>query len=177
MLSGYKVGVIFVSSAIVGATIAAALLFVQNGFQLGDSNRDIAPNFSIPLYGGGSSNFTLSEHMGSPVLINFWASWCAPCRAEFGLIQGVSEEYKPQGLVVFGVNVNDTQDNAERFLRDEKITFPTGPDNEGRVTVDYEVTAMPTTFFLSSDGSIFRKWIGQISDDELRAIVKELMAS
>lgn len=176
VLSGYKIGVTFVLSAIVGATIAGAVLFVQNGFQLVDSNRDIAPSFSIPLYGGGSSNFTLSEHMGSPVLINFWGSWCAPCRAEFGLIQEVSEEYKSQGLVVFGVNVNDTQDNAERFLRDEKITFPTGPDNDGRVTVDYEVTAMPTTFFLSRDGSIFQKWTGQISDDKLRAIVKELVA-
>ena len=175
VLSAYKIGIIFILSAIVGAAIAIALLFVQNGFQLVDRSRDVAPNFNIPVYGEGSSNFTLSEHIGAPVLINFWGSWCAPCRAEFGLIQTVSEDYKSEGLVVFGVNVNDAEENATQFLREEKITFPTGPDYEGRITVEYQVTAMPTTFFISRDGSIFRKWTGQISDDKLREIVQELL--
>ena len=141
----------------------------------GQSIGSIAPDFVGYMPNGDS--LRLFDYRNQLVFLDFWGSWCAPCRAEFGLIQEVSEEYKPQGLVVFGVNVNDAQDNAERFLRDENITFPTGPDNDGRVTVDYEVTGMPTTFFLSRDGSIFRKWTGQISDDKLRAIVKELMAS
>ncbi len=175
MLSAYKIGITFILSAIVGASIAIILLFSQNGFQLGAPGRDVAPNFSIPVYGDDFADFTLSEHIGVPVLINFWGSWCAPCRAEFGVIQAVSEDYKSKGLIVFGVNVNDSEENATQFLREKNITFPTGPDYEGRVTAEYEVTAMPTTYFIGRDGTIFRKWTGQISDDKLRAIVQELM--
>lgn len=135
-----------------------------------------APDFTVPLYSGGAGEFTLSEQRGHPVVVNFWGSWCPPCRAEFPALQAAADRYSDEGLVVFGVDVQDTEEDARAFLKQQGTTFKTGPDRDGSITLDYGVTGMPTTFFVTSDGKIFKKWVGQISEEKLVTLVDELLA-
>ena len=154
-----------------GAIIAFGLSQTQGA----DLELEPAPDFTVPLYSGGTGEFTLSEHLGQPVLLNFWGSWCPPCRAEFPAIQAIADEYKDRGLVVIGVDVQDSETNARAFLGQQGTTFQTGPDLTGRTSIDYSVTSMPTTYFITREGEIFKKWAGLIDENRLTAFVDELV--
>ncbi len=161
------------------AFLALGVLIAFGLSQTQSSGADLelepATDFTVPLYSGGTGDFTLSEHLGQPVLLNFWGSWCPPCRAEFPAIQAIADAYKDDGLVVIGVDVQDTEDNAKAFLSDQGTTFLTGPDLTGRISIDYAVTSMPTTYFITRDGKIFKKWAGLIDEKRLNAFVDELV--
>ena len=161
----------------IGALLAlgALIAFGLSQAQGADLDLEPAPDFTVPLYTGGTGDFTLSEQLGQPVLLNFWGSWCPPCRAEFPAIQAIADEHKDQGLVVIGVDVQDTEANAKAFLTEQGITFRTGPDLTGRISIDYSVTSMPTTYFITRDGKIFKKWSGLIDENRLTAFVDELV--
>ena len=92
-------GIVAVIFAGIGALIAFGLFQLQNNAGNGPSTGDLepAPDFTVPLYSGGAGDFTLSDHLGSPVVVNFWGSWCPPCRAEFPALQAVADEYKDRG--------------------------------------------------------------------------------
>ena len=159
-----------------GALIAFGLFQLQNNAGNSPSTGDLepAPDFTAPLYSGGSGDFTLSDHLGSPVVVNFWGSWCPPCRAEFPALQAVADEYKDRGLIVFGVDVQDTEENARAFLDEQGATFLTGPDLTGQISLDYQVLSMPTTYFVTRDGKILRSWAGQIDEARLTTFIEEI---
>ena len=161
----------------IGALIAFGLFQLQNNPGNSPSTGDMepAPDFTAPLYSGGSGDFTLSDHLGSPVVVNFWGSWCPPCRAEFPALQAVADEYKDRGLIVFGVDVQDTEENARAFLEEQDTTFLTGPDLTGQISLDYQVLSMPTTYFVTRDGKILRSWAGQIDEARLTTFIEEIL--
>jgi cytochrome c-type biogenesis protein len=156
-----------------GVLIALGLSQTQSSGA--DLDLEPATDFTVPLYSGGTGDFTLSEHLGQPILLNFWGSWCPPCRAEFPAIQAIADAYKDKGLVVIGVGVQDTEDNARAFLIEQGPTFQTGPDLAGSISIDYSVTSMPTTYLITKDGKIFKKWAGLIDEKRLNAFVNELV--
>ena len=158
-----------------------ALVVTQN--RVGDersSNTTLtltsAPDFSVPLYTGGTGEFTLSDHRGHPVVVNFWSSWCSPCRAEFPGLQAIANKYKADGVVVIGVNVQDTEEDARAFLDEQGTTFKAGPDNTGMVAHDYKLMGLPSTFFISRDGILSKDWVGEIDEEKLSEFVEELIA-
>ena len=153
-----------------GALIAFGLFHLQNN--AGDLKP--APDFTVPLYSGGDGDFTLSDHLGSPIVVNFWGEWCPPCRAEFPALQAVADRYKDRGLLVFGVNVRDTEENAKTFLYEQGTTFLTGPD-PGQISLDYQVLSMPTTYFVTRDGKILRSWAGAIDEAQLTTFIEEIL--
>ena len=159
--------------AVIFAGIGALIAFGLS--QPRDGGLEPAPDFTVPLYSGGDGDFTLSDHLGSPVVVNFWGSWCPPCRAEFPALQTVADEYKERGLVIFGVAVNDTEENARAFLDEQDTTFLTGPDFTNQIALDYMVRSMPTTYFITRDGKILRSWAGQIDEARLAAFVEEIL--
>ena len=170
-------GIVAVIFAGIGVLIAFGLFQLQNNAGNGRSTSDLesAPDFTAPLYSGGAGDFTLSDHLGSPVVVNFWGSWCPPCRAEFPALQAVADEYKDRGLILFAVDVQDTEENARAFLEEQGTTFLTGPDLTGQISLDYQVLSMPTTYFITRDGKILRDWAGQIDEARLTTFIEEIL--
>lgn len=121
---------------------------------------------------------SLSDFRGQAVLINFWASWCVPCRDEMPAIQATYEAYKRDDLVVLGINMTyqDNRQNAEAFVEEYGITFPILLDETGEVTESYRVLGVPTSVFVNKDGVIVNSYIGAMTEQQLDTFVHELMA-
>jgi cytochrome c biogenesis protein CcmG/thiol:disulfide interchange protein DsbE len=118
-----------------------------------------APDFQLQLFEG--STFRLAEQRGKPVVINFWASWCAPCRDEALLL---SETATARPDVVFvGVNYQDRREDALAYLAEYRATYPNGADPRGAVSIDYGVAGVPETYFVDRSGHIVKKVIGPLT--------------
>jgi thiol-disulfide isomerase/thioredoxin len=161
MLSRILPGVALLVSLAVGGTAAAA--------------SGPAPDFTLKSLGG--KNLKLSEMAGNVVLINFWASWCGPCREEMPLLNALHNKYKPLGFTVLGVNVEEQADSARGFLGNFPVDFPVLLDNKNRVSKLYNVVAMPTTVVVDRDGNLRYLHKGYKSGDEKKyqQMVKELV--
>jgi len=133
-----------------------------------------APEFTIPLLDGGELD--LSQHLGQPVVINFWASWCPPCREEAPLLERTWRSYKYQDVLFVGVNIQDTEESARVYLKAFDITYPNGLDRHGKVTVDYGVIGLPVTFFVNRDGIVERRWVGAVNESQMVTWLDELVA-
>jgi thiol-disulfide isomerase/thioredoxin len=123
---------------------------------------------------------TLSEMKGRPVLLNFWASWCSPCKAEMPAMQRVYADFENQGFIILAVNATQ-QDNVEdvvAFIHEYQLSFPIVFDTDGTVSRLYAVNALPTSFFIDADG-IIREVIvgGPMSEALLRVRVEQLLES
>ena len=135
-----------------------------------------APDFTLDLLGGGE--VTLSDLRGKPVVVNLWASWCPPCRAEMPAIEKVYRDYKDLGLVVLGVNTTnqDSEADAATFVREYGLTFPIPLDRDGSVSMRYSLRGLPTTFFIDRMG-IIRSVIvgGPMSEAVIRINIEDLL--
>jgi cytochrome c biogenesis protein CcmG/thiol:disulfide interchange protein DsbE len=132
-----------------------------------------AADFTLPLFGGGS--VTLSSLKGKPVIINFWASWCPPCREEAPLLEDVWRRYRDRDVIFIGVNIQDRQADALAYISEFGITYPNGPDTSGKISIDYGVSGIPVTFFINSDGMVVSRWVGAISQRTLVSNIEELL--
>jgi cytochrome c biogenesis protein CcmG/thiol:disulfide interchange protein DsbE len=133
-----------------------------------------APDFTMPLYGGGE--FTLSGQRGNILVVNFWGSWCAPCREEAPELQALAQRYADQGVIVVGVNFRDTESAALAFLNEFDITYPNGIDLGERITNRYYVTGAPETFVIDQNGNVQAFFWGQVSEDSLSPVLDALLA-
>jgi peroxiredoxin len=163
-------GWIWLSRTPPGSTAPGRLPVPRQGF--------LAPDFSLRTSSG--ETITLSDLRGRPVLINLWASWCPPCRAEMPAMQRLYEEYKDQGFLVLAINATN-QDNAsaaEAFVREHQLTFPILFDVDGNVSRQYQLRSLPTTFFVDPDGVIQEVVIGgPMAEALLRIRVEQLFES
>jgi len=113
-----------------------------------------APAFTAVPYRGGTP-ITLQQFRGHPVVLNFWASWCPPCRAEMPALEAAYQKYRARGLVVIGIDgATDTWGDSRAFLDARGVTYPVGRDEAGRIAQTYHVAGLPTTFFIGADGRI-----------------------
>lgn len=136
----------------------------------------MAPDFTLDLLGGG--DITLSELRGKPVMVNLWASWCPPCRAEMPAIQKVYQDYQELGLVVLGVNTTnqDNEADAAAFVLEYGLTFPIPLDRDGSVSSRYGLRGLPTTFFIDRKGIIRSVVVGgPMSEAVIRSKVEDLL--
>ncbi len=120
----------------------------------------VAPDFALTLFDGRSVR--LSDFRGKVVFLNFWASWCPPCRAEARLLEQSWQRYKDHGVVFLGVDIQDTEEAARGFLREFGITYMNGRDPKNRLAIEYGVYGIPETFFIDKDGRITYKHIGAL---------------
>ena len=137
----------------------------------------LAPDFSLQTPEGES--YTLSELRGKAVLVNLWASWCLPCRAEMPAMQRVYEEYKDQGFEILAVNATnqDSVEAAVAFGLDYSLNFPILLDRDGAVSRAYNLRALPSSFFIGPDGVIREVVIGgPMAEALLRVRVEQLLA-
>ncbi len=136
--------------------------------------RPAAP-FALQAFDGAP--VSLEAHRGKVVVVNFWASWCYPaCYEEAPVLERGWRGYKDRGLVVIGVDIQDTAEAGAKFIRDFGLTFPNARDTAGKVSIDYGVYGVPETFFVDRKGRIRAKHVGAVTDEVFRKQVEPLLA-
>ncbi len=161
----------------VGIVVLLVLFFVfAYGLQKRESTQlqgAPAPDFSITSFDG--ETFTLASLHGTPILINFWASWCIECYKEAPLLEQASQDYK--GKVVFlGIDYLDTEKEALSYLKKYGVTYPSGPDIKSRMAKNYRITGVPETFFITRNGEIIHVQIGPIERPQLYQLLDSLVS-
>jgi DsbE subfamily thiol:disulfide oxidoreductase len=116
-----------------------------------------APQFTLPNLEGGKVG--LKDFRGKLVLLNFWASWCVPCREEMPAMERLYQKYRDHGFVIVGVNLKDDKKSALSFVKELKITFPIAFDPNGEVGLIYGAWGLPTTYLIDANGiALARAW-------------------
>jgi peroxiredoxin len=123
-----------------------------------------APDFTLKSNSG--KNLRLSDFRGQVVLLNFWASWCGPCRQEMPALEKLHKRYGSYGFTVLGVNVEEDSNQARRMLREIPVSFPILFDSRNQVSKQYHVSAMPTTVMVDRDGNMRHLHKGYKPGDE-----------
>ncbi|HZB34651.1 MAG TPA: redoxin domain-containing protein [Gaiellaceae bacterium] len=121
--------------------------------KLGRGETPPAPGFTLDRL-DRPGKLSLASYRGRPVIINFWASWCIPCKEEAPLLESVWKQYRGRGLVVLGVDINDVRGEARRFARENRMSYPLVYDGPGETTTDYGLTGVPETFFVARSGRL-----------------------
>lgn len=159
---------IFASADRAGVSTAGEIPAPREGF--------LAPDFSLQTLEG--ETVSLSELRGQAVLVNLWATWCPPCRAEMPAIQKLYDEYKDQGFMVLAVNMT-YQDNPQSvlpFTRENNLTFPILLEETGEMARKYELRSLPSSFFVNRDGIIQEVVIGgPMSEALLRTRIESIL--
>ncbi len=138
----------------------------------GTRQGDLAPDFSLVALNG--ETVSLSQFRGQPVLINFWAVWCAFCRLEMPDIQKAYDEYQDEGLVVLGVNVGEDAQTAEPFIQEMGVTFSILFDRDARVMRVYRLRGLPTTVIVDREGVIRAIHLGLIEYQDIVGYLEEM---
>lgn len=133
-----------------------------------------APEIQFVTYDG--QEVRLSDFRGKPVVVNFWASWCVPCREEQALLESTWRRYN--GDVIFlGLDYLDQEPNALAYLEEFDVTYPNGPDKGSRAYTTYHVQGVPETFFIDAEGKVHGYYVGPIPAAELERRIQALMAA
>ena len=138
-----------------------------------EAKGELAPPFTLSLMGGGE--ISGEQLIGQVVMVDFWASWCPPCREEAPALGQVYREYRGRGVEFVGINLWDNAGDAEVFLQQQGHEYPNGVDDGGRIAISYGVRGIPEKFFLDPEGRIVRKFSGPVSADKLREILDSLL--
>jgi cytochrome c biogenesis protein CcmG, thiol:disulfide interchange protein DsbE len=136
-------------------------------------NTPAAPNFTLPRL-DGAGDLSLASLDGKPRIVNFWASWCGPCRDEAPLLQEAADRYDGR-LVVLGVDYQDFTGDARRFVRKYKLTYPMVRDGNGGLLARWGVTGAPESFFVDGDGKVVAHVPGAVTKETLDAAIAKLL--
>lgn len=151
-------------------------IFVNNTG--GDVAIDLAPAPDFTLTAFNGDTVTLSDHLGKVVFVDFWSSWCAPCRQEAPVLKFVSDAMVGEDVAFIGIDVWETQVGAGRtFALRSGWDYPSGIDPNGAITIEYGVKGLPEKFFIDQNGNIVKKFIGPISAERLTSILNEMVAN
>jgi len=131
-----------------------------------------APPFKIKTFDG--KDLSLEDMKGSLVVVNFFASWCGPCRIEAPEFESAWSKLKGQGVKFVGIAVDDTEENARMFVKKFGLTFPTGFDATGQIMRDYQINFMPRTYFIGKDGMLLYVHHGMMNEEQLLLAITQL---
>ena len=135
--------------------------------ELDKGKRPVAPHFDLSRL-DASGKLSLAKYRGKVVVLNFWASWCAPCKSEAPRLEAAWQKFRGQGVVVIGVDAQDFSGDARNFMRRYKLTYPNVHDGPGNVLPKYGVTGFPETYFVGRDGKLVGERVqGEISAQKL----------
>lgn len=158
-------------------TAGAAALALPTLSQASIAPSSPAPDFTLKTLEG--PNLRLQEQRGKVVLLNFWATWCGPCREEMPQLNKLFEKYKPLGFTLLGVNVDEDSRNAAGVATQLGVKFPVLLDSDKRVSKLYQLSTMPSTVMIDRDGRVRFLTRGYKSgteleyDQQIRALLKE----
>lgn len=139
--------------------------------------QGVAPNFTLPTF--GKKQLSLSDFKGEVVMVNFWASWCGPCREEMPLIENLHKKYSKLGFTVLGVNVDANPKDAAKMLKEIPVSFPIGFDARNKVSELYKVDSMPSTVMVDRKGNMrflhrgYKPGYEADYEKQIRALIRE----
>ena len=168
-----KLGAQALAVALVLGLFALLIWKVAQGSHKEAAPGKPAPDFTLSRI-GGPGDLQLSSLRGKAVVLNFWASWCSPCKREAPALQAVSKTWGKR-VVVLGVDVNDFQGDARGFMRKYGLTYPVVHDNKNVTTPKYGLTGLPETFFLDRRGRIVEHVPGEVRAADLNSGVERAL--
>ncbi len=181
-----KLAGIMIGSLTAGLLIGLAIGFFASSMLTKGSSQASDPGSALPAKGMKLADFELkdldgnvvklSQFAGRPVLLNFWASWCPPCKAEMPLLQSVQEKHS-KDLVVIGVDEQELPETAKAFIDENHLTILFLIDQTGDVSGQYHVRALPTTLFLDANGVLRAQHIGQMNEAQLDGYLDKIGVS
>ena len=131
-----------------------------------------APDFELTLFDG--QEFDLSSHLdgdGRPVVLNFWASWCIPCRVEMPAIDAVAR--RRTDILFLGIAVQDAEPAARGFADEVGVSYPLGYDTDGTILEAYPILGLPATWIIAADGTVAGQFFGQLDEDTLTDLIED----
>ncbi len=159
------------------ATLALLMGFLGWGLWkslTGPRSSGVAPDFTIESYDGRT--VALSKLRGQVLIVNFWASWCLPCREEAAYLEQTWRKYKDKGVMFVGVDWVDTPTNALAYIKEFDITYPNGPDLGTKIAQAYRIQGVPETYYVDKRGMLRGVHIGPLKSPELDQKIDELLA-
>ena len=150
--------------------ILLALVSINNAINA--STNEVAPDFKLTDLDGKS--ITLADYEGKVVFVNFWATWCPPCRQEIPGFVEVYEKYKDKGFVIVGVAVSDVENKVVDYVKENKMTYPCAMGTS-QIIKDYEPgNAIPATIIIDREGNIHHKHVGYMEKGQVEKMFLEL---
>jgi thiol-disulfide isomerase/thioredoxin len=120
--------------------------------------KEAPVDFTLPFLDGAEK--TLSAYKGKVVFLNFWATWCPPCRGEMPSMENLYQRFRDDGLELLGVDIQEAPGEVQEFMEEFGLSFPAALDRNGRISNDYGIDAIPTTFIIDREGNIILKAVG-----------------
>jgi cytochrome c biogenesis protein CcmG/thiol:disulfide interchange protein DsbE len=167
-----RTGLIVAFAVILG--LLGLLAWGLRKVQAGPVESGMAPDFTLTSFDGRT--LTLSELRGQVVIINFWASWCPPCREEAAYLEQTWRKYKDEGVIFIGVDWVDTEKEALAYMDEFDLTYFNGPDIGTRIAQAYNIQGVPETFYVAKNGELRGVHIGPLKSPELDNKIDELLA-
>ncbi|MBW4436509.1 MAG: TlpA family protein disulfide reductase [Pleurocapsa minor GSE-CHR-MK-17-07R] len=165
-------GMITLLIGIASVVLVVGIAFVRSQQTQPSDGR--APDFSVTTFDG--ETVTLSELRGRIVVINFWASWCGPCRAEAPALEAVWRNYADDGVVVLGVAYADDADDSRAFIAEYGLTYPNASDIGTTISKDlYHIQGVPETFIIDQNGDVAQFIYAGVTEQQLTTVIESLL--
>jgi cytochrome c biogenesis protein CcmG/thiol:disulfide interchange protein DsbE len=146
-----------------------------------DRPDDVAPDFEMKFFDGyewqDMQTANLSDFLGRPVVLNFWASWCVECIREAELLEDLWQEYEDQGVVFLGIAYIDVEKNSLEYLEKYEITYPNAPDLRTVISSKYDITGVPETFFIDKNGDVEYIHLSAVTEPMVRSLLDDMLAA
>jgi cytochrome c biogenesis protein CcmG/thiol:disulfide interchange protein DsbE len=167
-----KKGLVFIfTGLLLGTVLGGLVIFSSAAPKRGPVIGSMLEDFVLP--GINKQTISLNQYRGKTIILNFWATWCVPCKDEMPLLQSI---YQTSGekLVVIGVNSQESEGDVQRFIDQNFINFPIALDASGEITRKFQINGYPTTFLIDSKGILRNLHIGVLREDLLQSYLAEL---
>jgi cytochrome c biogenesis protein CcmG, thiol:disulfide interchange protein DsbE len=167
---------VLVAAALVGLLVYGVAQRADNRTlddAVSKGQRPVAPNRTLPVLGAPGQK-SLASYRGKPVILNFWASWCDPCRIEAPLLEQAQHRLAARGGTVLGVTYRDASPDSEKFVRKFDLTYPSLRDVDGQLAKDYGTRALPETFVIDGSGHVAAIQRGMVDRSFLNAALAKV---
>jgi cytochrome c biogenesis protein CcmG/thiol:disulfide interchange protein DsbE len=129
--------------------------------------------FNLELFSGEA--LTLEQMEGKIVMVDFWASWCPPCRQEAPVLAQVYSEYRGKGVQFVGIDIWDRAEDAIKYVDRYRVTYPNGLDQKGTIAIDYGVRGIPEKYFIDRKGMLVKKFVGPMDEAKLKQVLDDML--